>query len=40
MTLPSDLDIFRPSPSTKKPCVITLLYGGAPRVPTDSSSED
>src|SRR5665648_622525 len=39
-TLPSDLDILRPSPSTMKPCVSTALNGGASYAPTLVSSED
>ena len=39
MVLPSDFDIFRPSSSTKNPCVRTARNGGAPRVPRPTSSE-
>ncbi len=39
-TLPSDLDILRPSPSTMKPCVSTASNGAAPYAPTLVSSDD
>jgi hypothetical protein len=39
MSLPSDFDIFLPSSSTTKPCVITSRYGARPRVPSPTSSE-
>src|SRR5476649_2384185 len=38
--LPSDLDIFLPSPSTVKPCVNRALYGGAPFSIDDVSSDE
>src|SRR5471032_3657437 len=38
--LPSDLDIFLPSPSTVKPWVSSALYGGAPFSIEDVSSEE
>ena len=39
-TLPSDFDIFRPWPSSAKPCVRTASYGARPRVPQLSSKLD
>src|SRR4051812_24055587 len=38
--LPSDLDIFLPSPSTVKPCVNGALYGGRPFSIEEVSSEE
>src|SRR6185369_5772740 len=39
-TLPTDLLILRPWPSSTKPWVSTLLYGATPLVPTLSSREE
>ena len=40
MTLPKDLDILRPLPSTTNPCVKTLSYGAFPLVPEDSKRDE
>src|SRR5699024_8106994 len=39
-TLPSDLDIFLPSPSITKPCESNSLYGDTPPVATLVISEE
>ena len=39
-TLPRDVDIFFPSPSTMNPWVRTCSYGGFPYMPTDVRRED
>ena len=39
MTLPFDLDILRPLPSTTKPCVRSALYGARPSIAQPVSSE-
>src|SRR5690606_39526982 len=40
ITLPSDFDIFRPLPSTTKPCVSSDLYGGTPLSIEEVSSDE
>src|SRR5574343_1725078 len=40
MTLPLDLDILWPLPSTTKPCVSRALYGARPSMAQPESSED
>jgi hypothetical protein len=40
ITLPSDLLILRPWPSTTKPCVSSDLYGGTPFIMQDVSSDE
>src|SRR3989338_3092431 len=39
MTLPKDLDIFLPSPSTINPWVRTARYGALPQMPQETRSE-
>ena len=38
--LPVDFDIFRPFPSTTKPCDKMLLNGALPLVPQDSNKDE
>ena len=40
ITLPIDLDIFNPFPSTTNPCERMLSKGALPLVPQDSNNEE